>query len=489
MLFNSLQFAIFFPITTLGFFVLPHRFRWLWLLAASVCFYMFFVPLYVLILAGTILVDYVAGLLIEKAEGRRRRMFLVVSIVANVGVLFFFKYFNFFTSSVDVVLTRMGLPHWMPALRILLPIGLSFHTFQSMSYTIEVYRGAQKAERNLGIFALYVMFYPQLVAGPIERPQNLLEQFHTEQRFEYQRVADGVKLMAWGFVKKMIVADRIALMVGPIYDHPEKASPLALLVATVFFAYQIYCDFSGYSDIALGSAQVMGFKLMKNFDSPYASRSIGEFWRRWHISLSTWFRDYVYVPLGGNRVSVAKNCRNLMIVFVLSGLWHGANWTFVIWGALHGTFLVVSRLTQGARERRKAGAAEPKLRVAFQILTTFSLVCLTWVFFRAKDVTDAFTILKGIAHVPLTLRPSAVKGAVVELTAMTGIGAFAFVISLASIAGLEIVQYYQRKHGSLRELLGAKPAWVRWGAYAFALAVLLVFSQTSRASTFIYFQF
>lgn len=301
MLFNSIEFLKFFVLVTTAYFALPHKYRYLLLLFSSCYFYMAFVPIYILILGFTIVIDYYAGILIERAEGPRRKKYLIISLVSNILVLAIFKYYNFFIENINLLLKEFGNSGDLSYLSILLPIGLSFHTFQAMSYTIEVYRGNQPAVRNFGIYSLYVMFYPQLVAGPIERPQNLLHQFTEEHKFDYQRVTSGLKLMAWGLFKKVVIADRLALFVDQVYDHPANYHGLSLIVATVFFSIQIYCDFSGYSDMALGAAEVMGFKLMQNFKQPYFSASISEFWKRWHISLSTWFKDYVYIPLGGNR--------------------------------------------------------------------------------------------------------------------------------------------------------------------------------------------
>ena len=291
MLFNSLEFLLFFPIVTILYFVLPYRFRWVLLLTASCYFYMVFKPIYILILGFTIVIDYFAGIYIEQSEGKKRKLYLTLSLIANIGVLAIFKYFNFLNLNFTWLLEGLDLKNPIPFLQILLPIGLSFHTFQAMSYTIEVYRGNQKAEHHFGIYALYVMFYPQLVAGPIERPQNVIHQFYERHDFDYQRVTDGLKLMAWGMFKKVVIADRLSVMVEMVYKYPYNYHGIPLIVSTIFFSIQIFCDFSGYSDIALGSAQVMGFKLMKNFDRPYFSKTISEFWRRWHISLSSWFRD------------------------------------------------------------------------------------------------------------------------------------------------------------------------------------------------------
>ena len=297
MSFSSIHFLLFFPIVTALYFATPYRFRWLLLLFASCYFYMAFVPVYILILGFTIVVDYFAGILIENAQGRRRKWLLIVSLVSNIGVLFIFKYFNFFNTNLKALAEAIHWNYSLESLSIALPIGLSFHTFQAMSYTIEVYRGNQKAERRFGIYALYVMFYPQLVAGPIERPQNLLPQFYEKHDFDYQRVTDGLKLMAWGFFKKIVIADRLAVAVNLVYNAPYKYTGLPLIIATYFFAFQIYCDFSGYTDIARGAARVMGFRLMKNFNRPYFATSVADFWTRWHISLSTWFKDYLFTPL------------------------------------------------------------------------------------------------------------------------------------------------------------------------------------------------
>ena len=341
MLFNSLHFILlFFPVAVTGFYLLPHRFRWFWLLALSAYFYMAFVPYYILILAVTILVDYVAGILISRTAGARKRMWLTLSIVANVGVLAFFKYFAFLRENLLLAGRLLGHEWPIPALSV---------TFQSMSYTIEVYRGNQAPERNLGIFALYVLFFPQLVAGPIERPQNLLHQFREKHHFDYDAVSSGVKLIVWGLFQKMVIADRLAPIVDGIYTHPGDFSGLTLALATALFAFQIFCDFAGYSDVAIGTAQVLGFKLMTNFNQPYLARSVAEFWKRWHISLSTWFRDYLYVPLGGNRKGPWRHVVNVLIVFAVSGLWHGADWKFVIWGALNGLFVVMTGLRPGKK--------------------------------------------------------------------------------------------------------------------------------------------
>src|SRR5882724_10012332 len=325
MVFNSLQFLIFFPVITILYFLLKRTGRIYMLLAASCYFYMAFIPVYILILIITILIDYFAGIFIARSEGRKKKYFLWISIVSTCLVLFIFIYYNFFIGTANDLFTLFHVPKVLNFANIILPIGLSFHTFQSLSYVIEVYRGRQKAERNFIVYALYVMFYPQLVAGPIERPQNLLHQFYEEHEFSYARVGEGLKQMTWGFFKKVVIADRLSILVDHVYNQAHHYQGWPLIVATYFFTFQIYCDFSGYSDIAIGAAKVMGFKLMDNFKRPYFSKSIPEFWRRWHISLSTWFRDYLYIPLGGNRVNAFRRQLNIFIVFLVSGLWHGAN--------------------------------------------------------------------------------------------------------------------------------------------------------------------
>ena len=396
MLFNSLTFALFFPAFCALYFLAPRNVRTPLLLVASCVFYMYFIPIYILILLVTILIDYVAGIYIERSSGPGRKAWLVGSILSTCAVLLVFKYLNFFMENLAAVSHLLGWDIGDPRWKIILPIGLSFHTFQSLSYVIEVYRGHQKAEKDFVIYATYVMFFPQLVAGPIERPQGLLVQFRQHHEFDWERVTSGLRRMAWGFFKKVVIADRLALYVNDVYGAPQSFNGLQLTIATVFFAYQIYCDFSGYSDIAIGSARVLGFKLMENFETPYVSTSIAEFWRRWHMSLSTWFRDYVYFPLGGNRVGPLRRVRNLLVTFGISGLWHGANWTYVIWGLQNGVYLVVGWITQPWRARgyEAIGLREGHaLRVALGIAVTFSLTCAAWVVFRAQSLGDAWHIL------------------------------------------------------------------------------------------------
>ncbi len=401
MLFNTVHFLIFFVIVTLAYFSLGWSGRWRLLLLASCYFYMIFKPIYFLILLSTIIIDYIAGILLENEQNAvKRKLLLVVSLISNIGILVYFKYFNFLNNSLTEVLSWASMTNPIKALDILLPVGLSFHTFQAMSYTIEVYRGNHKAERHFGIYALYVMFYPQLVAGPIERPQNVLYQFHQFHQFNWEKVKSGLFLIVFGLFKKVVIADRLAMLVDHCYNQPENKNGLSLLLATFFYTFQIYCDFSGYSEIALGTARVMGFELMENFHSPYFSSSISEFWRRWHISLSSWFRDYLYIPLGGNRVSEFRKYLNQFIVFMVSGLWHGANWTFVIWGSLHGFYLIVAIFRNKYFPNLKL--PQNLWGKTLNVLSSFILVMLAWVFFRAKNVHDATVILRKISFTSLT---------------------------------------------------------------------------------------
>ncbi len=441
MLFNSLQFLLFFAAVTLTYYSLPKgNGRWSLLLIASCYFYAVFQPTYIFILFLTIVIDYIAGIWLEKTPvGPRRKWLLIVSLISNIGILAFFKYLGFFTENIAGLFKLFHQPHIADQVTALanrlflkviavfgqsgisgfkdnmniLPIGLSFHTFQAMSYTIEVYRGNQKAERHFGIYALYVMFYPQLVAGPIERPQNVLRQFHAHFAYDFENIKAGLMRMAFGFFKKCVIADRLAVVVSQAYGDPAGHNGLSLLVATFFFTFQIYCDFSGYSDIAIGAARVMGFNLMENFRAPYMAWSITEFWRRWHISLSTWFRDYLYIPLGGNRKGETRRNVNQMLVFLASGLWHGANWTYVIWGGLHGVYQVAAGLRKapqpgrGTAPKGETALAPPsgrsRVRVGglLHVLITFVLVMLTWVFFRATSVRSALLILKKIGTLSL----------------------------------------------------------------------------------------
>ncbi len=388
MLFNSSHFLYFFIVVTTLYFLLPHKIRWMLLLAASCFFYMFFKPEYILILAFTIVIDYYAGIYIEKqTEKSKKKKYLIASLIANIGVLAVFKYYNFLNTNITGLFNLLDIENPIPYLNIILPIGLSFHTFQAMSYTIEVYRGNQKAEKHFGIYALYVMFYPQLVAGPIERPQNILHQFYRKNEFSFDNALLGTNLIFLGLFKKMVIADRLAVYVNEVYKNLDGSNTFSAWIAAVFFSLQIYCDFSGYSDIARGTAKFMGYDLMLNFNRPYLSQSVSEFWTRWHISLSSWFKDYLYIPLGGNRVSKIKLYRNIFIVFLLSGLWHGANFTFIIWGGLHAIYILIESFLP------KLKSVSLPIKLVKQ-LAVFMVVTIAWVFFRASSLDEAMHMIR-----------------------------------------------------------------------------------------------
>ena len=480
MLFNSFEFLIFFLIVVFSFYLLPHRWRWLHLLIASCIFYMAFIPIYILILLFTITVDYIAGILIEDATGPKRKTLLGLSLIANIGILAVFKYFNFFIANID------SLGYAIPLLKIILPIGLSFHTFQAMSYTIEVYRGRQKAERHFGIYALYVMFFPQLVAGPIERPQNVLPQFHEKKPFDAGNLTSGLKLILWGLVKKVVIADRLALVTDFAFKNLPDQTSLTLMIGVVFFSFQIYCDFSGYSDIALGTARVLGFKLMKNFDAPYQSASVSEFWRRWHISLSTWFRDYLYISLGGNRVSIPRWYFNLFFVFLISGLWHGANWTFIIWGAIHGFYLIFGILLEKLGSRVNWNSLPALVRWFYRparVLVTFTLVCFAWIFFRAASVSDAWLVVHKISSLDsLSLSKGDVHGLADTYLGMP-LWNFAFT---ASLIPMLLLADHLLKNRRFMEFFSK--SGVRYMVY-FLLIFSVIFLGTYSQNRFIYFQF
>lgn len=394
MLFNSIAFLLFFPILCALYFCIPAsqlRLRNLLLLVASYYFYMNWDPAYALLLLTSTVITYLAALGIGYfKEKRKKKICLVSSLVLNLAILFLFKYFNFLAMNIEAALQASGLAVNMPKFALLLPVGISFYTFQALGYSIDVYRGTVKIERDFPTYALFVSFFPQLVAGPIERSQNLLPQFKQQHRFDYDAVMSGVKLMVWGYFMKLVLADRCGIYVDTIFNNVDKHNGGSYLVASLLFPFQIYGDFAGYSLIAIGVARVLGFRLMENFHRPYFACTIGEFWHRWHISLSTWFKDYVYIPLGGNRVGKLRNYFNLLITFVVSGIWHGANWTFLCWGTIHGILLCIEKAF-GISKQKYTGAKK-----SFHWAATFVLVCFAWILFRANNLSDAVSVVTGI---------------------------------------------------------------------------------------------
>jgi D-alanyl-lipoteichoic acid acyltransferase DltB (MBOAT superfamily) len=426
------------------------------------------VPYYILILFFIILLDYSSAILIEKSIGTRRRLILIISLCGNIGLLIFFKYFNFANENITLLLDYFNRENPIANLDIILPIGLSFHTFQSMAYTIEVYRGNQKAEKHLGYFANYVLFFPQMVAGPIERYQRLGEQLKQHHAFLYDNFAKGFRLILFGFFAKMVIADNVAPFVNAVYADPASCSSASIAKGIFFFSFQIYADFYGYSLIAMGAARLMGIELMENFKTPYLSKNIAEFWQRWHISLSTWFRDYLYIPLGGNKVRIARWVINIMIVFLISGLWHGPRWTFVIWGALHGIFYLIER-----GSNRLLGVHTDRLNSLYnfaRIAKTFLIVSIAWVFFRAESVEKAIDVFSSLFSN---------YGVTDKLKTEPKIWVLLLVFILTDIL------FFNKK---LEEWLAVKPLALRWSVYTSFIFCVLALSGAENIP-FIYFQF
>jgi alginate O-acetyltransferase complex protein AlgI len=473
MLFNSLGFLLFFPVVIALYFALSHKYRWMMLLGASYYFYMCWKPEYIVLIAGSTLIDYYCGLRMSNIPDKKdRRIYLILSLFVNLGLLFFFKYFNFFSKSVHDTFEMFNIFVDTPAFDYLLPVGISFYTFQTLSYTIDVYNGKTQPEKHLGIFALFVSFWPQLVAGPIERSNHLLPQFRKKYEFEYERVRSGLMRVAWGFFKKMVIADRLSVYVNEVYNNPGMYDGTSILIASYFFAFQIYCDFSGYSDIAIGSARIMGFDLMENFRTPYFSKSVREFWQRWHISLSTWFRDYLYIPLGGNRVVKWRWYYNLLLTFFVSGIWHGANWTFAAWGFLHGAYLIFEIILGKYFKLKNSFWGN-----AFRIFLTFHLVIFAWIFFRANSLGDAMTIIGSFSDLGnATFAFIDKAGSVID-----------FKIALVAIATLLFVEAMLRKR-MIEEVVPKLSISARWTVYTSITLVVLWFGVLAETE-FIYFQF
>lgn len=486
MLFNSWQFAVFLPLVFFVYYALHHKYRWMWLLAVSYFFYMYWNPKLVVLISGTTLISYFCAIKVEETADRRgKKGWMLFGVLSSLLVLFFFKYFNFFAESVESVFRLLNLPVKDITLNLILPVGISFYTFQTLSYVIDVYRGDLKAERHLGIYALYVSFFPQLVAGPIERPGNLLPQLREETKFSYEDVTRGMKIMSWGYFKKLVIASSMAVYVDKVYDNVYEHPGFAMVLATIFFAFQIYCDFSGYSDIAIGAAKMFGKDLMINFKSPYFSKGIKEFWGRWHISLSSWFRDYVYIPLGGNRVSEVRHKVNLLITFLASGLWHGANWTFVVWGGLHGVYQVVETLWQkhfsSGKEKKEHWFA-----ACVKTVVTFLLVCFAWIFFRANTIQDALFVVGNMFRNIRYFLPYLREG--YDFLGLTK-GKLAGL--MLPVLVLFVYDYFDRKFDVI-DKISSLAVWKRWLIYVVFLSsmICLVAASYGNASQeFIYFQF
>lgn len=496
MLFNSFSFLIFFPITLLIYFMIPRKLRYLWLLVVSYYFYMCWNAPYALLLLTSTVITYAAALLIHhwKDKPFRKKCAVGVSLFLNFGILFLFKYFNFAVSTLEKVTAALHLSFDVPALDLLLPVGISFYIFQAVGYTVDIYREKLLPEKNLLYYALFVSFFPQLVAGPIERSTNLLPQLRHVDRlhlWDTKRIQKGAVFMLYGYIMKMIIADRIAMLVNTVFDplSYQNYSGILAVIAAVLFSIQIYCDFAGYTYIAIGASKIMGIELMNNFNMPYLAVNIKDFWDRWHISLSTWFRDYLYFPLGGSRRGQIRKYINIFIVFVVSGLWHGAAWHYVIWGVIHGALRVLGEATQGIREKVYTALHFKRDTLAvkmWQIAVTFSTVTIAWVFFRANSVSQALTFIKNMFCVNnlwvLT------DGTLFTL----GLDAKEWNVLLLSIFFLLLVDILRYKKVRLLELFMKQNLWFRWLIFyagIFAVVIFGVYSTKYDASQFIYFQF
>ncbi|MDR3049987.1 MAG: MBOAT family protein [Elusimicrobiota bacterium] len=540
MLFNSLHFLLFFPIVILLYFAIPHKIRVYWLLGASYYFYMSWNPKYAVLLAASTLITYLSGLLIdfsnknpnENKRNFRRKLWVFLSFTSNLSILFFFKYFDFAVANINFILSHIGIKLLNPAFDVLLPIGISFYIFQALSYTMDIYRGEIASEKNIAKYALFVSFFPQLLAGPIERSKNLLSQMSEKHLFNYDNAKNGFLLMMWGYFQKTVVADRLSVFVEGIFQNYSGFSGLEISIAGVFFAFQIYLDFAGYSNISRGAGQIMGFRLMNNFNAPYLAQSIQDFWRRWHISLSTWFRDYLYIPLGGNRCGRLRKYFNTLIVFVVSGLWHGANWTYVVWGALHGVYQVAGGITKPYREKAFDFLQIDKNSAIVKIWRTlfvFVLVDIGWVFFRASSISAAIGMIGRIFSyfqlwiwlilaimalivlvriiiikklfklyflIIITLLLWAIGDTFYNILVserMAFVSAEAmhqedFRFSLWCISFVLFCDIVREKIGSLRDWLEKQTIRARWTVYYGLILMVLLFCMMERTE-FVYFQF
>ncbi len=484
MLFNSLQYGFFLPFIFILYWLINKKYRWALLLIASYYFYMSWKVEYVLLILFTTVVSYLTAAYLEKEQNKKKKQVaLVMALAVCLGVLFTFKYFNFFVTSITPVVQRMGLPLHPYTVKLLLPVGISFYTFQTLSYVIDVYREDTPAEHNFGIYATYISFFPQLVAGPIERTRNLLPQIKEGNDFDYEQTTYGLKLMVWGFFKKLVIADQVAIYADRVFDNVYAYSGFSFVLAAFFFTIQIYCDFSGYSDIARGSAMLMGIDLMENFQSPYFSLSLHDFWNRWHISLSSWLRDYVYIPLGGSRVGKMKHYRNLLITFLVSGLWHGANWTFVLWGLIHGCAQLLENLFKLHIVVKK----NPIILVVRAVLV-FVFVMFAWIFFRAQSIDEAIYVICNMFHgigKPITYL---FNGFSTRNHIGIGLGIGGLVKAFLPISLLALYDFVSLSQDVIK-WISARSTFLRWSIYLIMIWIIIFGMPESGSSQFVYFQF
>lgn len=498
MLFNSLHFILFFPIVVILYYAVPKKLKNYWLLIASYYFYMCWNAKYALLMLFSTLITYLSGLFLEKAKNSsweekkkniRKKLIVAFSFILNLSILFFYKYFNF---ALDILEHGFGLFNIqlnIPYFDIILPVGISFYTFQALGYTVDVYRDEIRAEKNFFQYALFVSFFPQLVAGPIERSRNLLEQLAANKKASFEEMREGFLLMIWGFFLKIVLADRVAMFVDTVYGAPAEFPGFYLTAATILFAFQIYCDFYGYSVIAMGAAKILGIQLMDNFNAPYLSTSVATFWRNWHISLTSWFKDYLYIPLGGSRKGKFRKQLNKMIVFLTSGLWHGASISFVIWGGLNGLYQIIGEVFQPVRDKlvKLFGLNRESLgHKALCMLGTFLLVDFSWIFFRANTFTDALNIVRSIftTYNPWVLLDGSLYNC--------GLDNKNFSVMLISIAILLLADTMKHRGIQVRKVIAAQDYWCRWLIMIISICAILVFGiwgSNYDAAGFIYFQF
>lgn len=498
MLFNSMDFLIFFPLVLIIYFVIPDKVKHLWLLVSSYYFYMCWNAKYVVLILTSTIITYASGLILEQIKHSEREIqkqtllkkcVVAGSFLLNLGILFYFKYLNFAISILDNVFSKINIQINIPAFDIILPVGISFYTFQALSYTVDVYRDEIYAEKNFFRYALFVSFFPQLVAGPIERSKNLLKQLAKPTRFKFENLREGLLLMLWGYFLKIVLADRIAIFVDSVYSNYTIYVGVYLIVATILFGIQIYCDFAGYSTIAMGAAKILDVNLMENFDAPYFATSVSEFWRKWHISLTSWFKDYLYIPLGGSKRGKLRKYVNKMIVFLVSGLWHGAKATFVIWGGINGIYQVLGEVLQPVRDKMVKKLylnRESMGHKLVHMMGTFCLIDFSWIFFRANSCKDAIEIIKSMWTV---------KNGWILFDGslyLCGLDARSFWLMIICIFVLVGADFCKYRNITVRDVIIKQDYWFRWIFIAFAIAFILTFGiwgPNYNQANFIYFQF